>query len=134
MLRKVNFPLLLLVLLTTSLAFGTTITLFQASYNNSTVRVVWEAANETGVQNYYLYRKANNEPSFTRLATISPTGQSHYQYLDAEVYRGVGNQGGPFTYRLTVHATAGDQNYTSTLSQTPSAVQRSWGSIKSMFR
>ena len=138
MLRKISFPFLLLVLLSTTLAFGATITLFQATYDNSNIRVAWDVANETGVQNYDLYRKANNEPTFTKLTTISPSGQAHYQYLDTDVYRGTGSStstlGGPFTYRLTVRTTTGDQNYTSTLGQTPSAVQRSWGSIKSMFR
>lgn len=138
MLQKASVSLFLLVLLGVSLAFGATVTLFQASYDNSTVRVVWEVANESGVHNYDLYRKANNEPTFTRLTTISPSGQSRYQYLDADVYRGPANSssslGGPFTYRLTVRTTSGDQSYSSTLGQTPSAVQRSWGSIKSMFR
>ncbi|MBO0360934.1 hypothetical protein J0X19_23440 [Hymenobacter sp. BT186] len=138
MLLKVSFPLLLLLLLSISLAFGATITLFQASYDNSNVQIVWEVANEAGVQNYELYRKANNEPAFTKLTTISPSGQSRYQYLDTDVYRGTaggtGTMGGPFTYRLTVRTTTTDQSYTSTLGQTPSAVQRSWGSIKSMFR
>ncbi|UOG74107.1 hypothetical protein MTX78_18545 [Hymenobacter tibetensis] len=139
MLHKVGFSLLLMVLLSALLAFGATVTLFQASYDNSNVRVVWEVANESGVQNYDLYRKANSEPTFTKLSTLSPSGQARYQYMDADVYRGAaagaaGTLGGPFTYRLTVRTTAGDQSYTSTLGDTPSAVQRSWGSIKSMFR
>lgn len=138
MLHKASISLLLLALLSVSLVFGATITLFQASYGNSNVRVVWEVSNESGVQNYDLYRKANNEPTFTKLTTVSPSGQSRYQYLDSDVYRGPANSAGamgnPFTYRLTVRTTTGDQGYTSTLDQTPSAVQRSWGSIKSMFR
>ena len=138
MLLKASVSLCLLVLLSVLLALGATVTLFQAAYDNSTVRVVWEVANESGVQNYDLYRKANNEPAFTKLITVSPSGQSRYQYLDSDVYHGPANTsstlGGPFTYRLAVRTTAGDQNYTSTLGQTPSAVQRSWGSIKSMFR
>ena len=138
MLRKVSFPLLLLLLLSVSLAFGATITLFQASYDNSNVLIAWEVASEAGVQNYDLYRKANNEPDFTKLTTVSPSGQARYQYLDTDVYRGTagstGTMGGPFTYRLTVRTAGDDQSYVSTLGQTPSAVQRSWGSIKSMFR
>lgn len=138
MLQKASVSLFLLVLLGVSLAFGATVTLFQASYDNSTVHVVWEVANESGVQNYDLYRKANNEPTFTKLTTISPSGQSRYQYVDAAVYRGSANSfgslGSPFTYRLMVRTTTDDQSYNSTPGQTPSAIQRSWGSIKSMFR
>jgi hypothetical protein len=131
MLRKVSFPLLLLLLPSVFLAFGANITLFQASYDNSNAQVVWEVASEAGVQNYELYRKANNEPAFTRLTTVPPSGQDHYRYLDNDVYREVG---GPFIYRLTVRTIATDQSYVITLGQAPSAMQRSWGSIKSMFR
>lgn len=130
--RKATLPLTLLVLLCATVALSATITLFQATFDGSNVRIIWEVANETGVQGYDLYRKANNEPAFDRLTTMPPTGQPRYQYLDTDVYRGP--QGGPFTYRLTVRTSTGDQSYTSTLGQTPSAVQRSWGSIKSMFR
>lgn len=131
MLRKVSFPLLLLLLLSVFLAFGANITLFQASYDNSNAQIEWEVASEAGIRNYELYRKANNEPAFTKLTTISPSGQDHYQYLDNDVYREVGS---PFIYRLTVRTIATDQSYVSTLGQAPSAMQRSWGSIKSMFR
>jgi hypothetical protein len=112
---------------------GATITLFQAVFDGSAVRVTWDVTNESGVLGYDLYRKTTNEPSFERLTTIPPTNQGRYQYQDTDVFRGE-QAGGPFTYRLTVRTTTGDQSYTSTLSQTPSAVQRSWGSIKSMFR
>ena len=133
MFRKATLPLMLLVLLCATVALSATITLFQATFDGSNVRVTWEVANEAGVQSYELYRKANNEPAFGRLSTMSPSGQARYQYLDTDVYRGT-QGGGPYTYRLTVRTTTGDQSYTSTLGQTPSAVQRSWGSIKSMFR
>ncbi len=136
------FLLFSLLLLSATLAWAATITLFQATYDNSAIRVAWEVANETGVQSYELHRKANTEPAFARLTNVAPTGQTRYQYLDTDVYRApvdptvtTGAQaGGPYTYRLTVHTTTGDQVYTSSLGQTPSAVQRSWGSIKSMFR
>ncbi|UOQ53192.1 hypothetical protein [Hymenobacter cellulosivorans] len=120
-------------LLLGTLAYGATITLFQASFDGSNVRVEWEVTNETGVQSYDLWRKANNEPAFAHLGTQTPNSQRRYQFLDTNMYRGTAG-GGPFTYRLTVHTTTGDQNYTTVLSSTPSAVQRSWGSIKSMFR
>ncbi|UOQ72342.1 hypothetical protein [Hymenobacter cellulosilyticus] len=123
-------------LLIGTLAYGATITLFQANFDGTNVRVEWEITNEAGVQGYDLWRKANNEPAFAHLATQAPGSQRRYQFLDTNMYRGTAGTtgGGPFTYRLTVHTTTGDQNYTTVLSTTPSAVQRSWGSIKSMFR
>ncbi|SHI65692.1 hypothetical protein SAMN02745146_1306 [Hymenobacter daecheongensis DSM 21074] len=136
MVRKTSLAAVLLLLLGVSLALGATITLFQASFDGTNVRVDWEVTNEAGVDSYEIWRKANNEPSFGRLTTVAPTAQRRYQFLDTNVYRGVAGttSGGPFTYRLTVRTTTGDQNYTTVLNPTPSAVQRSWGSIKSMFR
>jgi len=77
------------------------------------------------------------------VSTTAATGQRRYQYLDTNVYRlsgpgatvptpAAGN--GPYTYRLTVRSPNGDQSYLTILVGTPSAVQRSWGTIKSMFR
>ncbi|MCC2546821.1 hypothetical protein LJY25_10230 [Hymenobacter sp. BT175] len=134
MTRKATLLLLLLGLCTT-LALAATVTFFQTSYDGTNVRVEWELANEAGVQGFEIYRKASSESTYSRLSAISPNGQRRYQYVDANVYRGTpGAGGGPFTYRLLVRTSTGDQSYTTVLSQTPSAVQRSWGSIKSMFR
>ncbi len=135
MTRKATL-LLLLLGLCTSLALAATVTFFQTSYDGTNVRVEWEVANETGIQGFEIYRKANGETTFSRLSAVSPNGQRRYQYVDANVYRGTAGTtgGGPFTYRLLVRTATGDQSYTTILSQTPSAVQRSWGSIKSMFR
>jgi hypothetical protein len=136
MTRKTSFAVLLLVLLSASLGLAATVTLFQATLDGTNVRLEWEVTNEAGVDSYEIWRKANNEPTFTRLNSQPPTAQHRYQFLDTNVYRGVTGttSGGAFTYRLSVHTSAGDQNYTTVLNSTPSAVQRSWGSIKSMFR
>ena len=138
MTRKALFSLLLTLLLTVTAAWAVTLTVFQATLEGNSVRVEWEVLNETGLTEFELYRKGSTDPGFTRLTTISPSGQRRYQFTDANLYRGTastaGTNGGPYSYRLLIRTSAGEQSYTTTLSQTPSAVQRSWGSIKSMFR
>ncbi|TGE10156.1 hypothetical protein [Hymenobacter fodinae] len=114
------------------LAYGASITSFQATYDDTNVVVEWEVTNEGGVQEYTLFRKANNEPSFSKLASVEPSNQRSYQYIDQNSYRGLA--GGPFTYRLQVCTASGQQSFHTVLNQTPSAFERSWGSIKSMFR
>jgi len=132
---------LALVALSATVALAATVTLFTASYDGANVRVEWEVSSESDVSGFDLYRKAASETAFTLVSNVVPTGQRRYQYLDANVYRQVAGANptnpmatGPFTYRLTVHGTSGDQSYTAVLAGTPSAVQRSWGTIKSMFR
>ena len=125
------------------MAYAATLTLFTAVYTGSTVQVDWEVNTETDVTGFELSRKAATETSFTSINTTATNGQRHYQYLDANLYRLSGSGSttptaaagnGPYTYRLTVRSTTGDQSYLTVVAGTPSAVQRSWGTIKSMFR
>jgi hypothetical protein len=145
LLRRFGPATALLIFLSTTVALAATVTLYTAVYDGPNVRVEWEVSSETDVTGFDLYRKAAAETTFSLVSSVVPTGQRRYQYLDTNVYRlmagslpssGAGNMatGGPFTYRLTVRTPGADQTYTTVLAGTPSAVQRSWGTIKSMFR
>ena len=126
--------LLVVLLLSSLLVLAATVTVFTVTLDGSNVRVEWEVNTEADVTSFDIYRKSVADPTYSLLSNIIPTGQRRYLYTDRNVYRGVAG-GGPFTYRLTVHGGAnGEQTYTANLAQTPSAVQRSWGTIKSMFR
>jgi len=139
--RRSGVAALLLVLLSATAALAVTVTLFTAAYDGANVRIDWEVSSETDVTGFDLYRKAASEASFSLVSNTLPTGQRRYQFLDTNVYRQVGGStsgssaSGPFTYRLSIRtAGGGDVSYTTVLAGTPSAVQRSWGTIKSMFR
>ncbi len=140
--RRSGFAAVLLVLGSVSVAMAATLTMFTAVYNGTVVRVEWEVSTETDVTGFELSRKAATESSFTVVSSVTATGQRRYQYLDANVYRTIAGTsgtsaplaGGPYTYRLTVRGPGPDQSYLTVLAGTPSAVQRSWGTIKSMFR
>ena len=129
---------LLLVLGGAAAVYAATLTLFTAAYSGTVVRVEWEVNTETDVTGFELARKAAAEPGYTLVSTTAATGQRRYLYTDTNVYRATATMGptggGPYTYRLTVRSPAGDQSYLTVLAGTPSAVQRSWGTIKSMFR
>ncbi|WP_188561126.1 hypothetical protein [Hymenobacter frigidus] len=132
---------LVLVLCSVAVTLAATLTLFTAAYDGTSVRVEWEVSTETDVNGFELSRKASNETSYTAVTTVTPTGQRRYQFTDINVYRALpGNNttpaagSGPYTYRLLVRSPNGDQAYLTILTGTPSAVQRSWGTIKSMFR
>ena len=134
---------LLLVFGSVVAAYAATLTLFTAAYSGTVVRVEWEVDAETGLTGFELSRKSATETSFTLVNSTAVSGQRRYLFLDANVYRGTGTitntntataGNGPYTYRLTLRSPAGDQSFTTVLAGTPSAVQRSWGTIKSMFR
>ena len=134
-------PAVLLVLLSAGAALAATLTLFTATYEGSNVRIEWEVNTEADVTGFELARKAASESSFTAVTNVVPTGQRRYQFTDVNVYRNQTGSGanattasGPFTYRLTLRGPSGDQSFLTVLAGTPSGVQRSWGTIKSMFR
>ncbi|ALW84783.1 hypothetical protein AUC43_06605 [Hymenobacter sedentarius] len=130
---------MLLVLWNASLVVATSLTLFTAGYDGPNVRLDWQVNSETNVTGFEISRKAATETSYTAVSSLRPTGQRRYQLLDTNPLRTTAGStgaaaGGPLTYRLTVRSTSGDQSYLTVLAGTPSAMQRSWGTIKSMFR
>ncbi|UOQ98554.1 hypothetical protein MUN81_03470 [Hymenobacter sp. 5317J-9] len=143
LIRRSGPAALLLVLCSAVLAVAASLTMFTAAYEGTRVRVDWEVSSETDVTGFELARKSATETSYSTVTSVVPNGQRRYQYYDANVFRTAPGStpgtpapsaGGPFTYRLTVHSPTGDQSYLTVLAGTPSAVQRSWGTIKSMFR
>ena len=126
----------LLVLGSVGAVYAATLTLFTAAYSGTVVKVEWEVDTEAGLTGFELARKSATDITYTVVSTTAATGQRRYQYTDVNVYRGTATTagGGPYTYRLALRSPAGDQSYLTVLAGTPSAVQRSWGTIKSMFR
>ena len=124
-----------LLLASAGLALATTLLLFVATYDGSAVRVAWEVNTETDVTGFDLSRKTPAEADFYPLASIAATGQRHYTFTDTCLYQSrSGLLQGPVVYRLTLRGPGPDQAYTTSAAGTVSVVERSWGTIKSMFR
>lgn len=109
---------------------------FLASYQGMDVRLEWQLADETDVVSYELARKKPDEVSYQRIAAIASTGMGTYQFVDENLYRNAssGQPNSVLSYRLTVKTNQGTTVYFANLNNRPSSVQRSWGSIKAMFR
>lgn len=119
-------------LLVSSLA-AAAVTVLSVTLDGGDVRVEWELATEADITSFDLYRKSPADADYTLLISLLPTGQHRYAYLDRTAYRPAA-AAGPFTYRLTVRASGGEQSYTAPLTPAPSAMLRSWDTIKLMFR
>lgn len=141
--RRCGLAALLLLLGSAVAAVAASLSLFTAAYDSARVRIDWEVNTEADVTSFDLARKTATETSFSAITNVTPNGQRRYTYYDANVFRtvpGTGSApapalgGGPVTYRLTIHGPGGDQSFLTVLAGTPSSVQRSWGTIKSMFR
>ena len=87
---------------------------------------------EESVVEYRIFRKFNNEPLQAHIATISPDGVGSYQYLDDDIFK---TESEVITYELQVLMSDNTiHQFQASLSHNPTSVQRTWGSIKSMFR
>ena len=127
----------LLFFLTLAAAFAdelaVSLNYFRAAFEGTDVKVEWELANENTVTGFEVYRKLSNETSFRHINGLSVSGTRRYAFIDTDL-RSVPNRTGTITYRLTVESTDGNSSFTTAFVNNPSSVERSWGSIKSMFR
>ena len=112
---------------------GQTLTLnyFNASPDGSDVLVSWEIPSEAGVSMFKLYRQIEGESNFKFLENIEPDGSLAYQHLDYTLYK---DNPRAITYKLIVQKTGVVYTYYANILHNPTSVQRTWGSIKAMFR
>lgn len=121
----------LLASLVAAAALRFSLSSFNAAYQGSEVRLEWRAESENDVQAFEISRKRPEESTYTRIAVINPAGTGSYSYVDDMLKSGQPSQ---LTYKLVVRGSSQSQTYFAALSGSPTAVQRSWGSIKSMFK
>ena len=112
---------------------GVSLNFFRAGFEGTDVKLEWEIASENGVTGYEVQRKLSSETAFKPIGSGKVNGSRRYALVDTEL-RNVPNRIGTITYKLNVATTTGDASFTTTFVNNPSSVERSWGSIKSMFR
>lgn len=101
------------------------------SADGADIVISWDVPNETNVQEYRLFRRRNNETTLTHVATIEVNGTGKYTYLDGNIFK---TESRVLHYEL--HIVQGNQviKYERSISHNPTSIQRTWGSIKAMFR
>lgn len=131
--KHFNFLPLFLVI-PAVLAFQVQVSNFSAVYQGADIRLEWRVQEEGEVSFYDISRKKESESGYTKLADISKNGSGTYVWVDDNLYKdGEGME--TLSYRLAAHTASGQPRFFyTTIQHSPTAVQRSWGSIKSMFR
>ncbi|MBW8051547.1 MAG: hypothetical protein FVQ77_14655 [Cytophagales bacterium] len=127
-----NILFLLVFVFSTVTALNVVIKSFTASYQGVDIRLDWEINDNMGVGSFDLYRKIDDKPE-KKIITINSTGSLDYFFIDDNIYK---NSDNPQTlvYRLITRSSEGDEISITSIQHDPTAVQRSWGSIKSMFK
>ena len=104
---------------------------FTVSSDGSDVVLEWEVQDEAAVQEFRIFRKINDEPTGAHVVTVKPNGLNSYQHLDDGIFK---DNGRVITYELQIVTAVRTDTYQASLSHNPTSIQRTWGSIKAMFR
>lgn len=131
--RLYKIMALLLVLLPGVAFSAGEVEFFTATYTGSTIRLDWKLS-QKAQSTFEVYRKRSEESSYSKLGDVDYNGSDSYTYVDDNLYRTQGVAQVAFSYKLVVHQAGQTQNYLVSVEHGPTAVQRSWGSIKMMFR
>jgi hypothetical protein len=116
-------------------AYGVRLAFFTVENQSRDFIITWQVDVEEAVQQYELQRRtpySNGE--FVAVQSFLPQGVSKpYRYKDDQVYKSVSEQ---VDYRLEVVYDNGVREVLAakSLSYTPTAIRRTWGSIKAMFQ
>ena len=132
---RVASPILFLLVLAVGVALaGVVFSRFDARTEGNDIIVSWEASVETDVREYVLERRTIFDTQFLEMARLRARGPNTlYVYRDRRVFKVQAEQ---VSYRLRMIDDQGSLVAVTdpiTVDYTPTAVRRTWGSIKAMF-
>ncbi|MDX1906368.1 MAG: hypothetical protein SF053_04980 [Bacteroidia bacterium] len=104
---------------------------FDLVADGSDILLQWELPAEPGIVEFRIFRKYNDELTLTHVATIPANGTLRYSYLDDGIFKTTSRV---LHYELQVVTQTQVFTFVRSLSHNPTSIQRTWGSIKSMFR
>jgi len=111
---------------------------FEARSDGADVVVSWKASLEDEVKDYALERKSRYDTQFKALSNLDSRGANfQYEYRDRTVYGASQVESNEqVEYRLRVNFIDGTVTIVEPIAvdYTPTAVRRTWGSIKAMFQ
>ena len=132
-----TLSLLILVVVLAGAGLGAnTVTLnyFNVERQGNEFTISWKADTEEDVRNYELFRKTSYVASFSAIESFNAHGAGkEYRFKDDQVYKAASEQ---VDYRLEVVFNSGvrQQLAEKKVNYTPTAIRRTWGSIKAMFQ
>ena len=134
--RRTVLHIVLLLMVGVPLVYAGSVVLsrFEARTVENDIIVTWQASVESDVREYVLERKTQFDADFVEMAHLTAQGANvAYTFTDARVYKVQAEQ---VYYRLRIVHSDNTVTLTDAISvnYTPTAVRRTWGSIKAMFQ
>ncbi len=106
---------------------------FQATTSGGKVILEWNSGRENGVLGFRVQRSLDGS-SFYNVITVDPAGDfQSYRYEDDDLFKGVIST---YYYRIEVILRGDRSNYSRTVEVifVSSNINRTWGSIKALFK
>lgn len=104
---------------------------FDLRSESASVIVRWEVGDESGIEEYRLYRQDSEGAPLELIHSKSPNGISLYEYMDNDIFK---NERRIIFYELHIVKNGEIHKFYASLNHNPTAIQRTWGSIKKMFQ
>lgn len=104
---------------------------FVLQADGADIMISWELQDESGVAEYRIFRRFEDENTLTHVVTLPNSKQNYYTYLDNNIFKQTPKV---LYYELQVVVNGQIHKFTKGLAHNPTSIQRTWGSIKSMFR
>ena len=133
MYRLASSLVFLLVFMVGSALASVVFSRFDARTEGNDIVVSWQASVETDVREYVVERRTVFDTQFVEMARLAAHGPNIlYTYRDERVFKAQAEQ---VSYRLRIIDTNNSFVVSDpiTVDYTPTAVRRTWGSIKAMF-
>ncbi len=131
--KKIHLIFSLLLLVSFLAAYASaSIKYFTASPLGTEIKLEWEAQSETGITEFQLWKRTPSSGA-SKIYTVVPNGNKIYSYTDANVMKTNETQQ-TYIYTLRVMQGSTYTDFTQTINHNPTSIQRTWGSIKSMFK
>lgn len=130
--KKIHLIFSLLLWISFFAYASVTIKYFTAIPLGTEIKLQWEAQSETGITEFQLWKRTPSSGA-VKIYTVIPNGSKIYSYTDANVMKTNETQQ-TYIYTLRVMQGSGYTDFTQTINHSPTSIQRTWGSIKSMFK
>jgi hypothetical protein len=108
---------------------------FRVEETDNTLVVQWRSLEENALRAYEVHRRTrSSDGHFVRITSVTPQGGNRtYEFRDTQVFKSAAED---VTYRLEGVLASGERLHLGeqSVSYSPTAVRRIWGSIKAMFQ
>ena len=103
------------------------------------ILIQWSTSEESGIKDFAVEKASQVNDKFFEIGTVTPQGAGAiYQYTDKQIYKT--SSSSVFVYRIRADGDDNSVTYSNTItvsyefSGLSGVAQRTWGSIKAMFR